>query len=220
MPMPFTVRCTRCARRRQQGPSRQVGGARRARLRLRGPSARRRQGSHVLTFPAALAKDATVPLRLAGSRFNKVPQDWEGLACVEEAEKLAAAHGGSACCVMLSVPPPPAPVMQSAADPAPCRRRSRHASRLIERQGRASACVARCSSSRCWNPRSCCFTDRQSQPSAPPPNDPSGALGRARSAATGRAYSIYLPTAAVYNNPVRDTPVCQHQRCHGPYVRP
>jgi hypothetical protein len=50
----------------------------------------------VLTFPAALAKDATAPLRTAGFRFNKVFQHWEGLARFEEAQLLAASNGGTA----------------------------------------------------------------------------------------------------------------------------
>ena len=50
----------------------------------------------VLTFPAPLAKDATTPLRAAGFRFNKVLQHWEGLARLEDAQKLAKAHGGTA----------------------------------------------------------------------------------------------------------------------------
>jgi hypothetical protein len=50
----------------------------------------------VLTFPAALAKDATAPLRTAGFRFNKVFQHWEGLARFEEAQLLAGTHGGTA----------------------------------------------------------------------------------------------------------------------------
>ncbi len=50
----------------------------------------------VLTFPAALGKDATAPLRAAGFRFNKVFQHWEGLARLEDAQPLAAAHGGTA----------------------------------------------------------------------------------------------------------------------------
>lgn len=70
----------------------------------------------VLTFPHALAKDATTPLRAAGFRFNKVLQHWEGLARFDEAEKLATAHGGSARRVATSVPPSQAPALQSAAD--------------------------------------------------------------------------------------------------------
>jgi hypothetical protein len=50
----------------------------------------------VLSFPAALEKDATVLLREAGLRFNKVLQHWEGMARFEEAEKIAAVHGGTA----------------------------------------------------------------------------------------------------------------------------
>jgi Conjugal transfer protein TraD len=86
--------------------------AREARLRDEGKEA------IVLTFPAALAKDATVPLRAAGFRFNKVLQHWEGLAHFEEAEKLATAHGGSARRVSVPAPPAPAPApaLQSAAD--------------------------------------------------------------------------------------------------------
>jgi Conjugal transfer protein TraD len=48
----------------------------------------------VLTFPAA-PKDATASLRAAGFRFNKVLQHWEGLALLDEAQKLAADHGGT-----------------------------------------------------------------------------------------------------------------------------
>jgi hypothetical protein len=50
----------------------------------------------VLSFPNALPKDATAPLRAAGFRFNKVFQHWEGLAEFDEAQKLAGAHGGTA----------------------------------------------------------------------------------------------------------------------------
>ena len=50
----------------------------------------------VLSFPNALPKDSTVPLRAAGFRFNKVFQHWEGLAEFDEAQKLAGAHGGTA----------------------------------------------------------------------------------------------------------------------------
>ena len=50
----------------------------------------------ILTFPAALEKEATATLRAAGFRFNKVLQHWEGLARVEEAEQLAKGHGGTA----------------------------------------------------------------------------------------------------------------------------
>ena len=49
-------------RRRRQGAAQQVGGARRAHLRPRGPPARRRQGSHRAHLPGtALDKDATAP---------------------------------------------------------------------------------------------------------------------------------------------------------------
>jgi hypothetical protein len=59
----------------------------------------------ILTFPAPLSKDATVPLRVAGFRFNKVLQHWEGLARLEDAAALAKAHGGSARGVVPAVPP-------------------------------------------------------------------------------------------------------------------
>jgi hypothetical protein len=50
----------------------------------------------VLTFPGALPKEATPPLREAGFRFNKVLQHWEGMARFEAAETLAVTHGGTA----------------------------------------------------------------------------------------------------------------------------
>jgi hypothetical protein len=50
----------------------------------------------VLTFPAALPKDATAPLRAAGLRFNTVLQHWEGLARIADAQLLATTHGGTA----------------------------------------------------------------------------------------------------------------------------
>jgi hypothetical protein len=58
----------------------------------------------VLTFPAALAKEATAALRTAGFRFNKVLQHWEGLARIEEARQLAKQHGGTARQVTSSLP--------------------------------------------------------------------------------------------------------------------
>jgi hypothetical protein len=61
----------------------------------------------VLTFPAALPKDATASLRAAGFRFNKVRQHWEGLAVLDEAQKLAADHDGSLRRV--AAPPLPSP---------------------------------------------------------------------------------------------------------------
>jgi hypothetical protein len=67
----------------------------------------------ILTFPAALAKDATAPLRAAGFRFNKVLQHWEGLARFDAAQQLAGAHGGTA----KRVAPLPAPAtLGTAAD--------------------------------------------------------------------------------------------------------
>ena len=49
----------------------------------------------VLAFPATLGRDATVALRAAGFRFNKLLQHWEGLARLDEAQALAAAHRGT-----------------------------------------------------------------------------------------------------------------------------
>jgi hypothetical protein len=64
----------------------------------------------VLTFPAALPKDATAALRAAGFRFNKVLQHWEGLARYDEAEKLATAYGGSLRRVAATSPPSSVPL--------------------------------------------------------------------------------------------------------------
>ena len=50
----------------------------------------------LLTFTAALAKDATTALRKAGFRYSKVLQHWEGLAKPDDAEALAKEHGGTA----------------------------------------------------------------------------------------------------------------------------
>jgi hypothetical protein len=50
----------------------------------------------VLSFPNALPKDATAPLRAAGFRFNKVFQHWEGMARFDEAQLLATTHTGTA----------------------------------------------------------------------------------------------------------------------------
>ncbi len=50
----------------------------------------------VLTFPAPLPKDATVPLRAAGLRFNRLLQHWEGMSRFADAERLAAPHAGTA----------------------------------------------------------------------------------------------------------------------------
>ena len=57
----------------------------------------------VLTFPNALPKEATAPLRAAGFHFNKVLQHWEGMTRVDDARRLAATHGGTA----RRVTPPP-----------------------------------------------------------------------------------------------------------------
>ena len=59
----------------------------------------------ILTFPAALAKDAAALLRAAGFRFNKVLQHWEGLMRFDHAQQLAGAHGGTARRII----PSPAP---------------------------------------------------------------------------------------------------------------
>ena len=64
--------------------------AREARLRDEGKEA------VILTFPAALAREATTALRQAGFRFSKVMRHWEGLAHYAEAEALATTHGGAA----------------------------------------------------------------------------------------------------------------------------
>ena len=64
--------------------------AREARLRDEG------KGAVILTFPAALAREATTALRQAGFRFSKVMRHWEGLAHYAEAEALATTHGGAA----------------------------------------------------------------------------------------------------------------------------
>ena len=58
----------------------------------------------VLTFPAALAKEATATLRAAGFRFNKVLQHWEGLARIEDAQLLAKEHSGTARQMAASLP--------------------------------------------------------------------------------------------------------------------
>ncbi len=85
--------------------------AREARLRDEGKEA------VVLTFPAALTKDATNTLRQAGFRFSKVMQHWEGLARFAEAESLAESHGGTARRVAAAVSAPQSnPVAVEAAE--------------------------------------------------------------------------------------------------------
>ena len=69
----------------------------------------------VLTFPTALGKDETAPLRAAGFRFNTVLQHWEGRARFAEAEALAKEHGGAARRVSSPALPDPAPARPSAA---------------------------------------------------------------------------------------------------------
>ena len=65
----------------------------------------------VLTFPAALPKDATAPLRAAGFHFNKVFQHWEGITRFDAAEQIAVTHAGTA----RRVTPLPAPDKPAAA---------------------------------------------------------------------------------------------------------
>jgi hypothetical protein len=74
------------------------------------PPAYRDEGKEpiVLTFPAALAKEATASLRAAGFRFNKVLQHWEGLARIEDGQQLAKEHGGTARQVAAPLPVPAA----------------------------------------------------------------------------------------------------------------
>lgn len=69
----------------------------------------------MLTFPAALAKEATTQLRAAGFRFNKVLQHWEGLARFDEADSLIKAHGGTARRVAAPPAPPASATAQRAA---------------------------------------------------------------------------------------------------------
>ena len=67
----------------------------------------------VLSFPAALGRDATTALRGAGFRFNKLLQHWEGRARFDEAQALATAHGGTARRVAAE-PPAPLPAERAA----------------------------------------------------------------------------------------------------------
>ncbi len=53
----------------------------------------------VLTFPAALPKEATTTLRSAGFRFNKVLRHWEGLSTPVIAKETAGQFGGTATAV-------------------------------------------------------------------------------------------------------------------------
>jgi hypothetical protein len=62
----------------------------------------------IVTFPAALAKEATATLRTAGFRFNKVLQHWEGLARIEDAQQLVKEHGGTMRQVAAALPAPAA----------------------------------------------------------------------------------------------------------------
>ena len=49
----------------------------------------------LLTFAAALDKDATTTLRKAGFRYSRVMQHWEGLARLDDATALVKPHGGT-----------------------------------------------------------------------------------------------------------------------------
>jgi Conjugal transfer protein TraD len=68
----------------------------------------------ILAFPTPLTKDATAALRAAGFRFNKLLQHWEGRACFDDAEVLAAAHGGTLRRVVPPAPPAVAPAASAA----------------------------------------------------------------------------------------------------------
>lgn len=70
----------------------------------------------VLTFPSALAKDATASLCATRFRFNKVLQYWESLTRSDDAEALAKTHGGSARRIAASAPHSPAPAPETAAE--------------------------------------------------------------------------------------------------------
>jgi len=70
----------------------------------------------VLTFMAALNREATTALRTAGFRFNKVLQHWEGLARRDDAEKLATAHDGTLQRIAVTSLPSLAPELQRAAE--------------------------------------------------------------------------------------------------------
>jgi hypothetical protein len=61
----------------------------------------------VLTFPAALPLAATVTLRAAGFRFNKVLQHWEGLARLEDAQSIASANSGTVRQMAAALPASP-----------------------------------------------------------------------------------------------------------------
>lgn len=50
----------------------------------------------VIVFSRPLSKEAAANVRRAGFRFSKVFTHWEGRACFEDAQSLAAAYGGVA----------------------------------------------------------------------------------------------------------------------------
>lgn len=50
----------------------------------------------VLTFQIHPASEVVAVLRAGGFRFNRLLRHWEGLARIEDAEKLAESHGGVA----------------------------------------------------------------------------------------------------------------------------
>ena len=49
----------------------------------------------LLTFPGPLDRETAAALRAAGFRFNKILLHWEGMARMEEAAPITAAHGGT-----------------------------------------------------------------------------------------------------------------------------
>ncbi len=70
----------------------------------------------LLTFSAALGRDATTALRTAGFRYSKVMQHWEGLARFADAEALASVHGGTVRRV--GAPAAPVPTAEDVAEAA------------------------------------------------------------------------------------------------------
>ena len=70
----------------------------------------------VMTFPAALDREATTELRGHGFRFNRVLQHWEGLARHQIADKFAAAHGGTVQRIAAAPSPARAPALDTPAE--------------------------------------------------------------------------------------------------------
>jgi hypothetical protein len=54
------------------------------------------RGPVILTFATQPVPEVVAVLRADGFRFNRLLRHWEGLARIEEAEKLAQSHGGVA----------------------------------------------------------------------------------------------------------------------------